>query len=304
MSASTFSIVGPMVQQQITHVLYILVNVVFPTIERTFRAMQRGITGRQPYHTSILSGNAWVQELLHGHPKRIRTELGVHKHVFRELIFTLYHMGHRDSRYITLEEQLAIFLYTCVTGLTSRHVGERFQHTGETISRFVGCTLNFQSLNFVFFRYFREMASIFSSPPFYTKYVRQPTASESPSPYIRNNPKLWPFLKKAVGAIDGSHIHLNCPSSMHVACRNRKGFISQNCLFCCSFDMLFTYALTGWEGSISDSRLWEKATAGSLRIPEGCFLLADAGFPNCEELLVPYRSVRYHLAEHRRAGLR
>jgi hypothetical protein len=68
--------------------------------------------------------------------------------------------------------------------------------------------------------------------------------------------------------------------------------------------MLFTYALTGWEGSISDSRLWEKATAGSLRIPEGCFLLADAGFPNCEEFLVPYQSVRYHLAEHRRAGLR
>ena len=139
------------------------------------------------------------------------------------------------------------------------------------------------------------MASIFSSRPFYTKYVRQPTAS--PSPYIRNNPNFWPFLKGAVGAIDGSHIHLNSPSSMHVACRNRKGFISPNCLFCCSFDMLFTYALTGWEGSASDARLWENATG--LHIPDGCFLLADAGFPHCEKLLVPYRGVRYHLAEHR-----
>ena len=113
-----------MVQQQITHILNILVNIVFPTIEQTFHAMQQGV--RQPYHTSILSGEAWVQELLHGHPRRIQTELGVHLHVFRELVFTLRHMGHQDSKYVTLEEQLAIFLYICVTGLTSTHVGEQF----------------------------------------------------------------------------------------------------------------------------------------------------------------------------------
>ena len=135
MSATSFNLVGPMVQQQITNILHILINIVFPTIEHTFHAMQQGV--RQPYHTSILSGQAWVQELLHGHPRRIRTELGVREHVFRQLIFTLHHMGHGDSKYVTLEEQLAIFLYTCVTGLTSEHVGERFQRSGETISRYV-----------------------------------------------------------------------------------------------------------------------------------------------------------------------
>ena len=68
-------VVGPMVQQQITNVLHILINIVFPTwtIEHTFHAMQQGV--RKPYHTSILSGQAWVQELLqellHGHPRRI-----------------------------------------------------------------------------------------------------------------------------------------------------------------------------------------------------------------------------------------
>lgn len=66
--------------------------------------------------------------------------------------------------------------------------------------------------------------------------------------------------------------------------------------------MLFTYALTGWEGSASDSRIWQNATG--LHIPDGCFLLADLGFPHCKKLLVPYRGIRYHLAEHRRAGLR
>ena len=73
---------------------------------------------KEPYHTSILSGYAWVQELLHGHPERIRTELGVHKEVFHALIRELQSMGHGDTRYVTLEEQLAIFLYTSVTGLS------------------------------------------------------------------------------------------------------------------------------------------------------------------------------------------
>ena len=82
---------------------------------------------KEPYHTSLLSGYAWVQELLNGHPECIRTELGVHKEVFYALIEELQSMGHRDSKYVTLEEQLAIFLYTSVTGLTIHHVGERFQ---------------------------------------------------------------------------------------------------------------------------------------------------------------------------------
>ena len=49
-------------------------------------------------------------------------ELGVHKHVFNALMLELVQIGHTDSKNITLEEQLAIFLYTCVTGLTVRHV--------------------------------------------------------------------------------------------------------------------------------------------------------------------------------------
>ncbi|KAF9060559.1 hypothetical protein BDP27DRAFT_1177700, partial [Rhodocollybia butyracea] len=46
-------------------------------------------------------------------------------------------LGFETSRYgITVDEQLAIFLYTCVTGLSIRHVGERFQHSNETISQY------------------------------------------------------------------------------------------------------------------------------------------------------------------------
>jgi hypothetical protein len=90
---------------------------------------------REPYHTSALSGEAWVLELLCGHPDRIRTELGVSLEVFSTLVQVLRDIGYQNSRHVSLEEQLAIFLYICVTGLTIRHVGERFQRSNETISR-------------------------------------------------------------------------------------------------------------------------------------------------------------------------
>ena len=91
-----------------------------------------------PYHTSVLSGYHWVLELLAGHPEHIQCELRVHMDVFLQLVTELWESGLSDSRNVMLEEQLAIFLYNCVTGLTVRHVGEWFQRSNETISRSVG----------------------------------------------------------------------------------------------------------------------------------------------------------------------
>jgi hypothetical protein len=88
-----------------------------------------------PYHTSTLSGANWVVELLQGHPERIRCELGVHQHVFQFLISYLQTIGVQHSRGVFLEEQLAIFLYRCVTGLSVRHVAERFQRSNDTVSK-------------------------------------------------------------------------------------------------------------------------------------------------------------------------
>ena len=146
------------------------------------------------------------------------------------------------------------------------------------------------------------MLDIFSSPPFYSKYVKLP--DDSVPPKIRQNPKFWPFFKDAIGAIDGSHIHVSPPAFQCSAYCNRKGLISQNCLFACDFDMNFTYALTGWEGSATDARVYEDARSHDLQLPAGKYLLADAGFPLRPGLLVPYCSVRYHLAEWGRANLR
>jgi len=80
--------------------------------------------------------------------------------------------------------------------------------------------------------------------------------------------------------------------------RNRKGWISQNVLAACDFDMKFISVLSGWEGSVSDSTLWlEARRTNAIQIPIGKYVLGDAGFANCDNCITPYRGVRYHLKE-------
>jgi len=90
---------------------------------------------RTPYHTSILTGEGWVRELINGHPERIRNELGVHRSTFIVLVEVMKMAGLQPSRHVSVEEQLAIFLYSAVTGLSCTHVGERFQHSSSTITK-------------------------------------------------------------------------------------------------------------------------------------------------------------------------
>jgi hypothetical protein len=56
-------------------------------------------------------------------------------HVFRNLITVLKTCGLTPSKHISCEEQLGIFLYTSVTGLSIRRLGEHFQHSNDTISK-------------------------------------------------------------------------------------------------------------------------------------------------------------------------
>ena len=67
--------------------------------------------------------------------------------------------------------------------------------------------------------------------------------------------------------------------------------------------MLFTYILTGKEGSATDSRVWADALARGFPVPEGFYYLADAGFPHCKEPLIPFHGVWYHLQEWGAAGV-
>jgi len=93
---------------------------------------------KQPYHTSALTGQMWVTELLGGNPMRIKDQLGMDKHVFLKFVRKLFTMTSANhSRHVNLTEKVAIFLYTMVTNLSNRKVSEHFQRSGDTISKYV-----------------------------------------------------------------------------------------------------------------------------------------------------------------------
>lgn len=148
------------------------------------------------------------------------------------------------------------------------------------------------------------MLQFFSGGAFYHRYVVLP-GDDTPIPRkIRRNPKFKHFCD-AIGALDGSHIACSPPRDRRAIYRNRKGFLSQNCLFACNFDFKFVYTLTGIEGSATDARVWEIGveTCG-FNVPEGRYYLGDGGYPSCAWILNPYREIRYHLAEWGRAAVR
>jgi hypothetical protein len=143
-----------------------------------------------------------------------------------------------------------------------------------------------------------------SSPPFYTAYVHLPNADAPVPAEIRQNTKWFPYFQMVLGAIDGTHIPCTPSANDRALARNRKGEITQNCLAACGFDMLFYYIQSGWDGSVNNARMYMDARTSDLRIPPGRRYLADAGFAMCDTLFIPYRGVRYHLAEWGRVNQR
>lgn len=217
--------------------------------------------------TSPFSGHAWVCELLIGHPDRIKNKLGVSSEVFEALVQVLEANGFQSCSGVTVEEQLGIFLHACVTGLPTRYLGERFQCSPDTISK-----------------YFKRLLIFFSENPFYNAQVRLPTEDTPISNIIRNDPRYHHF-EGCIGAVDTTHIPIFSANQDHHTMRNRKGFLSQNCLFVCDFDFLFIYSLSGWDGSVCDATVWHDAEQHDLRVPKGAYLLADAGFGSCDAIL-------------------
>jgi len=155
----------------------------------------------------------------------------------------------------------------------------------------------------MFIRYFKKILNAITSPAFYNSYVNLPTHSTPLESYISDNPKFYPFFKGALGALDGTHISAHPPASDRAHYRNRKGGVLQNVLTATTFDMHFCYILSGWEGSASDGGVFHDARVHDLVIPPGKYYLADAGYPICDALLVPFHGVWYHLWEWESSGL-
>ncbi|ETW06518.1 hypothetical protein H310_02749 [Aphanomyces invadans] len=233
---------------------------------------------KEACHTSSLKGEEWIAELLHGNPRRFRNQLRMLPGTFLallDMLQTKYTL--KSSRFVSAREKLATFLYVVGQAGSNRGAQERFQRSGWTITQSINEVLN----------------------AFMLLYPIVVTLPSNDIPYeVHSNPKMYPFFEHCIGALDGTHVRATPPSNARMPFRNRKGFMSQNVLAACTFNLRFVYVLAGWEGSASDARVLNDAllTKGFF-IPEGKMYLGDAGYGLRTNLLTPYRGVRYHLRE-------
>lgn len=101
---------------------------------------------------------------------------------------------------------------------------------------------------------------------------------------IRRNSECFLFFKDFVGAIDGTHISASVPASDQIPYHGKHTVTIQNVMAGCSFDMRFTYVLSGWEGTANDSRVFLECVnhpaMGFPKPPEGKYYVVDSGYTN------------------------
>ena len=85
---------------------------------------------------------------------------------------------------------------------------------------------------------------------------------------IQSDPRYWLFFKNAIGAIDGTHIPYVVSASDQTRFIGRKGYLTQNVMVVCDWNMCFTFVLAGWEGTAHDARVFDHAlTNANLNFP-------------------------------------
>jgi hypothetical protein len=86
--------------------------------------------------TSRQRGQDWMNEILNGHSVRCMNVFRMDPTLFIQLCEDLQSKyGLQPSKRMTVVEKVGIFVYTLAMGASNRDVRERFQHSGETISR-------------------------------------------------------------------------------------------------------------------------------------------------------------------------
>ncbi|GMP47675.1 hypothetical protein CsSME_00015315 [Camellia sinensis var. sinensis] len=139
--------------------------------------------------TFILTGNAWICELYAGHMGRFEENVCMPNEVFAALCETLVNdFGLQVPQHphgLAVEESVAMFMHV-LKGKQNQEIQERFQHSGETVSRHVHNVLT-------------------SMKEFTVVHCRPTYSQHRIHPYVRSRRKYLLF-KDCIGAIDGTHV--------------------------------------------------------------------------------------------------
>ena len=243
---------------------------------------------KQLYRTSSLSDNAYISELvIQNHPCHIQEVIYMPLSTLQYLDrFFCNHSELQSLHYITTLEKIAMFMHVVRHKGSNRDIQKRYQHSGSTISH---C--------------FQEVLK--GCFHLNIKYVKLPFLPHRLATRISQNCKYTLYFDDSLGALDGTHISIYILEYKYCPYQNRKGWLSQNVLAVCDFDMRFRFILPGWEGSAHDSRIFKDTMDGKgFIVPERKYWLADAGYSNSNYLLTPYKGVYYHLKKQHLAQQR
>ncbi|XP_052301056.1 uncharacterized protein LOC102614193 isoform X3 [Citrus sinensis] len=157
---------------------------------------------KQPQRGISPSGSGFMTQVLEGHDDICRQMFRMDKHVFHKLSDTLRQRGMlRDTSGVIIEEQLAIFLNIVGHNERNRVIQERFQHSGETISRHFNNVL----------KAIKSLSREFLQPP-----------PQTTPPEILCSHRFYPYFKDCIGVIDGMHIPAHVPAKEQSQFRNKK----------------------------------------------------------------------------------
>ena len=131
---------------------------------------------KMPCRTSLLSGKAYVMEILDGNPTVCYEMFRMRKHVFLNFCDRLKveHFLH-DEKMVSVEEAVAMFLYIIGQNERQRVTSDRFQHSTETVSA-----------------WFEKV--LIAVCKLGTKIIRPRDRGEV-QPEIATNPKWFPYFK-------------------------------------------------------------------------------------------------------------
>ncbi|XP_042052829.1 uncharacterized protein LOC121798038 [Salvia splendens] len=152
-----------------------------------------------------------------------------------------------DQRYVRVEEQVAMFLSTLAHHTKNRVVGFQFLRSKHTVSRYIHEVM-------------RGVIHLHR-----TLFVQPSLVDDS-----CDNPR-WKWFKGCLGALDGTYINVRVSTTDAPRYRSRKGEIATNTLAVCDRFIRFVYILSGWEGSVADSRVLRDAVTqpNGLKVPKG-----------------------------------
>jgi hypothetical protein len=109
---------------------------ILPTLQPTLQEdTSSQASQKQAIHTSCRNGATFIHETLTSHEIVCRTRFHMEREIFQALVQRLRENNLADSRYVSVEEQLGIFLYAVSKNASNRTLQDQFQHSGEIISR-------------------------------------------------------------------------------------------------------------------------------------------------------------------------